>query len=177
VPCCKTATGSFRPPWPDFLLLITLVPGDWGRRPWGADYFGVELPAIAKPERAIVLMAGHDAMAYLIPFFPPPVRFLRIQGYVTGPSAEPNQTDRLMREIITRHEGALVHPVPGLRRVARHDGARRDYELEADPPACTLLCPGSSPSRSTFSLLRSEGSSPHERRPDERRHGRTIAWR
>ncbi len=122
------------------LLLITLSPGDWGRRPWGADYFGVEPPAIAEPERTLVLMAGHDAMAYLIPFFPPPVRFLRIQGYVTGPSAEPNHTDRRMREIIDRHEGALFI----LYRVYEEWHALTalaSYELEADPTACTRFVP------------------------------------
>jgi hypothetical protein len=122
------------------LLLVTLVPGDWGRRPWAADYFGVELPPIAKSESAIVLMAGHDAMAYMIPFFPQSVRFLRIQGYVTGPSAAPNQTDRLMREIITRHNGKLFilyrayeewHAMTAL----------RDYRLEADRATCIPFVP------------------------------------
>lgn len=122
------------------LLLVTLAPGDWGRRPWAADYFGVELPPIAKPESAIVLMAGHDAMAYMIPFFPHPVRFLRIQGYVTGPSAAPNQTDRLMREIISGHDGKLFilyrayeewHAMTAL----------RDYRLEADRATCIPFVP------------------------------------
>ncbi len=122
------------------VLLITLSPGDWGRRPWGPDYFGVEPPSIADPERTIVLMAGHDAMAYLIPFFPPPVRFLRIQGYVTGPSAEPNQTDRLMREIVARHEGPLFI----LFRVYEEWHAMTaltSYGLETDPAACTRFVP------------------------------------
>jgi hypothetical protein len=122
------------------LLLVTLVPGDWGRRPWAADYFGVEPPPLAEPESAIVLMTGHDAMAYLIPFFPQPVRFLRIQGYVTGPSTSPNQTDRLMREIIARHDGKLFilyrayeewHAMTAL----------SSYHLEADRDACTPFVP------------------------------------
>jgi hypothetical protein len=122
------------------VLLITLSPGDWGRRPWAADYFGVDPPPVAEPEKSIVLMAGHDAMAYLIPFFPPPVRFLRIQGYVTGPSAEPNRTDRLMREVIARHEGPLFV----LFRVYEEWHAMTalaSYGLETDPAACTRFVP------------------------------------
>ncbi|MFO7707647.1 MAG: hypothetical protein R6V84_05685 [Desulfobacterales bacterium] len=122
------------------LLLVTLAPGDWGRRPWAADYFGVEPPPIEKPESTIVLMAGHDAMAYMIPFFPHPVRFLRIQGYVTGPSESPNQTDRLMREIIAQNDGALLilyrayeewHALSALKY----------YRLEADRATCVQFVP------------------------------------
>jgi hypothetical protein len=54
-----------------------------------------------------VLVTGHDPMAYMIPFFPPEVRFLRIQGFVTGPSPAPNLTDRLMQAAIARHTGPL----------------------------------------------------------------------
>jgi len=44
-------------------------------------------------------------MAYMVPYFPPGVRFLRIQGYMTGPSPTPNLTDRWMQDAIARHTG------------------------------------------------------------------------
>ncbi len=89
------------------LILATLVPGDWDRRPWGPDYFGVASEVPPVPGDSLVLGAGFEPMAYMIPFFPPQVRFLRIQGYMTGPSSTPNETDRLMRGTIDAHRGPL----------------------------------------------------------------------
>jgi len=99
--CLRLSAAAF------VLLLVTLEPGDWGRRPWTADYFGFEVPALSEPRNTIVVVTGHDPMAYMIPFFPPEVRFLRIQGFVTGPSPTPNLTDRLMQAAIAKHTGPL----------------------------------------------------------------------
>jgi len=90
-------------------LVVTVQPGDWGRRAWTANYFDVRVPAIPDPQHTIILVAGHDSMAYMIPFFPPQVRFLRIQGYTTGPSPTPNETDRHMMRILAGHKGPVTH--------------------------------------------------------------------
>ncbi len=55
----------------------------------------------------MVLMTGVDPMAYVIPFFPEPVRFLRIQSYFTGPSDTPNGFDRRMQQLVAEHRGPL----------------------------------------------------------------------
>ena len=97
------------------VLITTLEPGDWGRRPWRQDYFGVEPPAISQPDRTIILLAGYHPTAYLIPFFPRQVRFLRVQGYFTGPSPVPNDTDRRMQNIVAGHNGHLSCSTPPLK--------------------------------------------------------------
>ncbi|MDA8163858.1 MAG: hypothetical protein M0017_02330 [Desulfobacteraceae bacterium] len=89
------------------LLVITLRPGTWGRVPFGDDFFGVTPPPIADPARTMVLMTGVAPMAYVIPFFPAPVRFVRIQSYFTGPSPTPNGFDRRMRQLVAAHRGPL----------------------------------------------------------------------
>jgi hypothetical protein len=89
-------------------LVATVQPGDWGRRAWTADYFDVHVPAIPDPQHTLILLAGHDPVAYMIPFFPPQVRFLRIQGYSTGPSPTPNETDRLMMRILAKQSGPIL---------------------------------------------------------------------
>ena len=93
--------GSF------LLIALTLQPARWDRRPWSPAYFGVHAPPLAEPDKTIVLMSGYAPMAYMIPFFPPQVRFLRIHSYLTGPSPQPNETDRQMRDIIAGHDGPL----------------------------------------------------------------------
>lgn len=89
------------------IILSTMQIGRWERVKWGDDYFGVVPPRIEEPENSIVLMAGHDAYSYLVPFFPKGVRFVRIQSWLTGPSSEPNGFDRLMQDIIKKHQGAI----------------------------------------------------------------------
>jgi hypothetical protein len=121
-------------------LLLTLQPGDWGRKPWADTYFGFTPPRLPAPADTIVLMTGHDAVAYMIPFFPPQVRFLRIQGYVTGPSDRPNETDRLMRRTIEAHTGPLYI----LYRVYEEwhaEMALADYRLALDPATCVTFVP------------------------------------
>jgi hypothetical protein len=122
------------------VILVTLQPGDWGRRPWSADYFGVKAPPLTAPQNTLVLVTGHDPMAYMIPFFPPKVRFLRIQSYLTGPSAQPNATDRLMREIISGHQG----PMFIIYRCYEEEPARQAlaaYGLEMLSAGCRTLIP------------------------------------
>jgi hypothetical protein len=125
-------------------LLVTLDPGHWGRRPWTSDYFDVNLPALAKRPDALVLVTGHDPIAYMIPFFPPQVRFLRIQGFVTGPSATLNATDRLMMRALAEHKG----PVGILYRSYEEWhalNALEFYELELDRSSCQSFVPGVEP--------------------------------
>jgi hypothetical protein len=125
-------------------LVVTLDPGHWGRRAWTSDYFDVHLPEIAKPRSTIVLVTGHDPIAYMIPFFPPQVRFLRIQGYMTGPSPSPNETDRLMMRTLAEHSG----PVLILFRVYEEWhalNALEFYGLELDRSSCRSFVPGVEP--------------------------------
>jgi hypothetical protein len=125
-------------------LLVTLDPGHWGRRPWTSDYFDVRLPALAEPKNTIVLVTGHDPVAYMIPFFPPQVRFLRIQGFVTGPSPTLNETDRLMMRALADHTG----PVLILFRVYEEWNALNAlefYGLELDRASCQAFVPGVEP--------------------------------
>jgi hypothetical protein len=89
------------------LILAGVRPADWGRIAWGESYFGVRPPALERPEQTLVLMTGYDPNAYLIPFFPPGVRFLRIHSYFTGPGAQANAFDRLMRRTVEGHAGPI----------------------------------------------------------------------
>jgi len=125
-------------------LIVTLDPGHWGRRPWTSDYFDVNLPSLAGEPNAIVLVTGHDPVAYMIPFFPPQARFLRIQGFVTGPSTSLNETDRLMMRALAEHRGPTL--------VLYRDyeewhalNALEFYGLQLDRSSCQSFAPGIEP--------------------------------
>jgi hypothetical protein len=122
------------------LILATLNPADWGRVSWGKDYFGANLPAIEKPQDTIVIMTGADPSAYLIPLFPKAVRFVRIQGYFTGPSSHPNGYDRLMENIIAGHTGpmyALFRSYEKLGAISALDA----YGLNLESDSCQAFKP------------------------------------
>ncbi len=89
------------------LWLVTLKPGTWGRVPWSSDYFGVQPPSLTDPANTMVLMTGVEPFSYVIPFFPKPVRFIRIESYFTGPSETPNGFDRRMQQLVEGHHGPL----------------------------------------------------------------------
>lgn len=104
------------------ILLETTRTSLWGRVAFEDDYFGVTLPTVPQPAQSLVLMAGFDPMAYLIPFFTPELRFLRIHSWFTGPSDHPNGFDRLMQSAVKNHDGAVY-------------GLFRSYERGAAEPA------------------------------------------
>lgn len=88
-------------------LLLTTKPATWGRVPWADDYFGVPVPRIAEPRRSMVLLAGAEPLGYVVPFFPPEIPFLRLEGWFVGPTARPNRHIDLMRERIRLHAGPI----------------------------------------------------------------------
>lgn len=135
-----------------FVLLGLGQPADWGRRPWSDRYFGVVPPTIDAQEPALVLMAGHEPSGYIVPYLPASARFLRIQGYFTGPSATPNATERAMSAVIASHRGPmflLYREYEDLRALpaARHHG------LQPEPGSCQRFLPEVEPDRKHVFLL------------------------
>ncbi len=92
------------------VLLVTTKPLAWDRVPWDSnakDYFGVQLPRMSNADHTLILMTGYEPMAYLIPYFPRNIPFLRIHSYFTGPSDHPNGYDLLMQRKIAAHDGPI----------------------------------------------------------------------
>jgi hypothetical protein len=126
------------------LILVSVRPAVWERRPWGPSYFGVQAPAIDAPADTLVLAAGLEPVAYMIPFFPPRVRFLRIQSYFTGPSAQPNATDRMMQGIVAGHQGPLFILYRSFEEAAAR-AALAFYGLTLGEQDCQTFIPGIEP--------------------------------
>jgi len=122
------------------IWLITLRPGNWVRKPWSNDYFGVTPPVLTDPDNTMVIMTGMEPMSYFIPFFPESVRFIRIVSYFTGPTETPNGFDLAMRQAITEHQG----PKYVLYRSNDEEGnlfALQHYNLELNAEECRSLHP------------------------------------
>ncbi|MCC6469577.1 MAG: hypothetical protein IT563_14740 [Alphaproteobacteria bacterium] len=87
-------------------FVLTTQPASWGRVPWADDFFGVKPPPLAEPGRTMVLLAGAEPLGYVVPFFPPEIPFLRVEGWFVGPS-QPNRHIEVMRERIAAHSGPI----------------------------------------------------------------------
>ncbi len=116
------------------LTTVTTWPANWGRAGWTESYFGVETPRMERGPERMVLIAGLNALSFLIPHFPPDVRFIRLQsnsylygmalGGFYGEGWTLNQFDKQVQAAMASHKGDLyvlfdgsytspVHPLAG----------------------------------------------------------------
>lgn len=120
-------------------VLITTQPADWGRVRWGSDYFGAELPKLDDPDHSLVLMTGIHAISYVIPLFPPKVRFLRIQSYFNFYS-EKSGYDAWMAQRIQEHHGPMFVLYRASDVQATRD-ALTSFGLRQSRKSCTWFTP------------------------------------
>jgi hypothetical protein len=128
-----------------FAALVTVQTNqDWGRRAWpqagpeAGDYFGLKVPPLTDPSRSMVLIGGWHPAAYVIPKFPKEVRFLRVQGYFTGPEDVENRHNSLMQGIVAEHDGPLYGLFAYYDAVA-FEVALMSYDLEVNWQACRSM--------------------------------------
>ncbi|HXH02692.1 MAG TPA: hypothetical protein VNN09_05160 [Candidatus Competibacteraceae bacterium] len=117
------------------LIVLTTQPADWGRVPWSAKAIEVGVPQIAAPEHTLVLMAGHEPYSYLLPAFPPQLRFVRIDSNFTNIHERNVAFNPLMQRIVAEHRGPLAvlyaaHEVRDVRRKLQ------EYGLALTATAC-----------------------------------------
>ncbi len=120
------------------LLVVTTKPGDWIRVPFDRHAVTAEVPPIADPADTIVLLAGHEPLSFLLPSFPPDLRFLRIDSTFTNPDQRGVRFNQVMAQRISEHHGrflALFIPTE------RHDVTTRleDYGLRLEPGDCATV--------------------------------------
>ncbi|WP_146002695.1 hypothetical protein [Telmatospirillum siberiense] len=136
-----TPLGRFRRPLTIGLLALLVVstrPGTWIRVPFEDQAVAVEVPAIPDPANTIVLLAGHEPLSFLLPAFPPEIRFLRIDSTFTNPDQTTVRFNQEMHRIVEHHRGrlsALFIPTE------RHDVINRlgDYGLFIPDGLCATV--------------------------------------
>ena len=91
-------------------MALTIQPGSWGRIPWGANLgrkmVEATIPALADPDRTLVLMTGLAPTSFAIPAFPTGVVFLRPQSYFIEP-AHATRFNEIMHGRIATHAGDI----------------------------------------------------------------------
>jgi len=124
------------------VLALSVAAVGWdtsiGSRPaWGTGYITVEVPPIAKPEEAMVLMAGTEPSSFVIPSFPPQVPFLRIDSWLDSPQSHTRFGDR-MRMRVAAHRGAVFGIFTDWER-ERALAAFSEYGLAIEPSQCSRI--------------------------------------
>jgi hypothetical protein len=123
------------------LLVVTTGPGTWIRVPFADKAVSATVPLLPQPQKTIVLLAGHEPLSFLLPSFPPEMRFLRIDSTFTNPDQATVRFNQVMREAVAAHQGPLLALfIP----TERHDVVRRlgNYGLVlADRPCDAVTSP------------------------------------
>jgi hypothetical protein len=88
------------------LLLVTSHAADYGRASWGDHFVAVKTPALARPDASVVLLLGQPT-AFVVPSFPPSVRFLQLTPNFALSEDPALPWHRLMQARIDAHHGDL----------------------------------------------------------------------
>ncbi len=102
--------------WTIFLLgfiLITIQPGDWGRKKegWLTHPVEVTLPTLGPTKDLMILMAGYEPYAHVIPSFPPHIPFIRIQSNFVSPEKQTGFNNQINKRI-KNHQGIFKLLIP-----------------------------------------------------------------
>ena len=90
------------------IIMIVVERPSRDRLVWGDSYFEVQVPQYPQMEKSLILMASRDPLSYLIPFFPPEIRFLRIQRHFSFAStAVETLLMKEIKDIIKSHDGPI----------------------------------------------------------------------
>ena len=87
-------------------MVLTTVPGNWGRLPWAGKMVNVQVPDIARPKDSMIITSGVAPTSFVIPSFPREIPFLRLQSYMVEPQHD-TQFNAVARARIAGHTGDI----------------------------------------------------------------------
>ncbi len=86
--------------------------GDWGRVPWTEKFILAPVPPVSNPESTMLLMAGFEPYAHVIPSFPSVLRVTRLQSNFAGPRDSGKGINRVIAERIGNYRGDFLLLIP-----------------------------------------------------------------
>ncbi|MEZ0224742.1 MAG: hypothetical protein ACAH83_09335 [Alphaproteobacteria bacterium] len=119
-------------------LAVTIQPGDWGRRDrWPEKIASITPHGFKDASDTMILMAGADPYAFLLPEFPPQLRFVRIMSRGFPPDADYG-INKLMRAQIDAHKGPLMLFMPH-GYLSMGEVSLQEYGLTLLPNTCRSI--------------------------------------
>ena len=113
-----------------FVMIAVTVLVPQRRISWGDPFFRVKVPKVEQLDESIIIMAGKDALAYLIPFFPAGTRFVRLESYFkfTNPGVD-TKFQKEIKELIKNHKGPF-YLLSRLGYILEHERVVEAYNLK-----------------------------------------------
>lgn len=119
------------------ILAVTMRPPDFGRVPFGKRFISVTTPKLPDPGKSTVVMTSGAPMSYVIPSFPPKVRFVRIEGNLYAPEPTPVFAARLRAALLDPGRDYYLLTPPD--SVKGSDLSLGIYGFKAVEPSCEPL--------------------------------------
>jgi len=120
------------------VVAVSVMPGNWTRRTSWLDHFvEVKVPPLPDHADLMILMAGIEPYAHVIPEFPPDIPFVRIQSNFISPE-EKKGFNHLIRARLEEHKGPYMLLIPSFQIMAGDD-ALAIYGLARAPEPCKTV--------------------------------------
>jgi hypothetical protein len=123
---------------------------NWGKVAFGERYFPVPPPNL--PHDSLLVMAGDDPMAFIVPRLDPSVRAVSIENNLVHGSQH-NLLVANIRSIIREHQGP-IYSVSVASRGAGIEKAYMEYGLRRERSRCLAFAPGMGETLHICPLLR-----------------------
>lgn len=122
-----------------FVISQSIVKITLERQPWGDTYVSVAAPTLPDPQHSMILLAGVGApSAFVIPYFPRTIPFLRIDGWLVHSQDRRSGLAVLLHQRVAAHHGSfyMLFAADDRDNVVK---AARDYELAFAAERCQLV--------------------------------------
>jgi len=121
------------------LIALTTRPADWGHVSWDRELYGVRVPPIPHPDQALVLMAGSAPTAFMIPFFPARIPFIRLEGF-SGEMVDTSSSGmyRIGEDRVRAHQSD-IYVLYGFDQEVSARTVARHFSLIFDRAACKTI--------------------------------------
>ncbi len=126
-------------------LLVVIAagvrPGNWGRVAFSQRFIEVFAPPVPHPEETMLLMAGFEPYAHIVPSFDPIMPVVRIQSNFASPREGEKGINRVIADRIVRHTGRFALLIPDWQ--VPYGGVVQEglnaFQLQFDPKACVTF--------------------------------------
>lgn len=123
------------------VIAVGVRPGSWGRVAFSQRFIEVLAPPVPHPEETMLLMAGFEPYAHILPSFDPIMPVVRIQSNFASPREGEKGINRVIADRIARHTGRFVLLIPDWQ--VPYGGVVQEglgaFQLQFDPKACVFF--------------------------------------
>lgn len=96
------------------MMAVSVRPMKFERVRFHDTYWDVAIPRFDRPERAVIVIANDRPWSYLIPLFPPEIRWVRVKGNHTDPQHDTKLQEEIRRVLSEGDLYLLSRPLPSI---------------------------------------------------------------